>query len=108
MIDICNLRHNKPKYEYDFKVDRSSILGNPFILGKDGDRDTVCELYKQYFKEKILSKDKKFGNELEKLIEAYSTHKKLRLFCWCSPKRCHAETIKELIEKYVLITELRK
>ena len=26
---------------------------------------------------------------------------KVRLFCWCAPKRCHGETIKKwLIEKY--------
>ena len=23
------------------------------------------------------------------------------LACWCAPKRCHAETIKKFIEKYL-------
>jgi hypothetical protein len=37
-------------------------------------------------------------NELKRLIDIYKKHGRLRLFCWCAPKKCHAETIKELIE----------
>ena len=32
MIKIINLKNNK---EDCFKIDRSSIFGNPFIIGKD-------------------------------------------------------------------------
>lgn len=32
MIEICNLRKEKPKYSYDIKVDMSSVLGNPFEM----------------------------------------------------------------------------
>ena len=31
-IEICNLRNKKPKYLYDVIVDRSSPLGNPFVM----------------------------------------------------------------------------
>ena len=32
MIQIKNLRNQKPQYPYDVKVDRSSVLGNPFFM----------------------------------------------------------------------------
>ena len=31
--------------------------------------------------------------EIERLAERVKVGKKLRLLCWCSPKRCHADTI---------------
>ncbi len=35
--------------------------------------------------------------ELSVLQTLYQEHGKLRLFCWCSPKKCHAETIRDYI-----------
>ena len=32
-----------------------------------------------------------------KLLRLYEKHGTLNLFCWCFPKRCHSETIKEYI-----------
>ena len=31
--------------------------------------------------------------EIERLAERVNAGKKLRLLCWCNPKRCHADTI---------------
>ena len=41
MIEICNLRKQKPIEPYDVKVDRSSILGNPFVMRSEMERDSV-------------------------------------------------------------------
>ena len=30
------------------KIDRGSRWGNPFVMGEDGDRDDVCDLYEKY------------------------------------------------------------
>ena len=41
--------HNKYKEQYDVYIGRPSIYGNPFQIGKDGDRQQVVEKYKNYF-----------------------------------------------------------
>ena len=105
MIEICNLRKQKPIEPYDVKVDRSSILGNPFVMRSEIERDSVCDKYELHFKSKIKNKSERFLNEILNLINIYKKYNKLRLFCWCSPKRCHAETIKKYIEDNVCIED---
>lgn len=101
MIEICNLRYENVKFNYDIKVDRSSILGNKFYMKNECDRDLVCNKYEIYFKEQIEKNNIAFVNELRKLYLIHKTYGKLRLFCWCYPKRCHAETIKKFLEQYI-------
>lgn len=96
-IEICNLRKSKPCYSYDFKVDRTSPIGNPFFMANESQRDKVCDNYDKYFYEQ-MKKSNSFRNTVETLMAIYIQTKRLRLFCWCSPKRCHAETIKKYIE----------
>ena len=98
MIEICNLRNEKIKYAYDIKVDRSSILGNKFYMHNESERDLVCEKYKAYFDMQIR-RNLAFANEVSRLAYLHEKYGKLRLFCWCYPKRCHAETIKEFLER---------
>jgi hypothetical protein len=96
MIEICNLRKEKPKNAYDFKVDRTSILGNPFFMKDETCRNDVCDKYKEYFYIQI-EKSRRFSEAIEALIAVYIQTGKLRLFCWCSPSKCHAETIRDYI-----------
>ena len=91
VITIHNLHKEKPSEVYDFKVDRTTTLGNPYVMTNESQRNIVCDLYKKNF-EKVTS-----VKSLEPLILAYKQYGKLRLFCWCSPKRCHAETIRDYI-----------
>lgn len=89
-----NLRASKQTKKYDIIVDRRSILGNPFYMINEGYRDEVCKKYETWFKSSMLSNEKvkSKANDLRRLYKKYG---KLRLFCWCAPKRCHAETIKK-------------
>ena len=114
-IEICSLRNRRLEYAYDVRVDRASVLGNRFVMRSEVERNTVCDLYKEYFDNMVLqtkgmfmdgSPDlakitkfadaatlKRFSDELNTLIYKALKFDKLRLFCWCAPKRCHAETI---------------
>ena len=100
MIKVKNLRNQKPKNPWDVRVDRQSVLGNPFVMKNESERDLVCDQYEKYFREKLQS-DTAFRNEVDRLICIYKSHYRLNLFCWCSPERCHAETIKNFIESLV-------
>ena len=97
-IAIKNLRNEKPQYEWQVKVDRSSVLGNPFYMADESQRDKVCDKYEDYFNWIIQNKSSAFYKEVGRLLSLLKKYGKLELFCWCAPKRCHAETIKKYIE----------
>ena len=100
MIAVKNLRNERPHEVYQVRVDRSSVLGNPFYMANESERDEVCDKYELYFAEKLKT-DKAFVNELRRLYKIHQQYGRLELFCWCAPKRCHAETIKRFLEKYI-------
>lgn len=99
MIDISvkNLRTEKPINPWDVKVDRSSWFGNRFKMKNESERDKVCELYKEWFYDELT--DSAMQAELWLLQDIYFKYGKLNLFCWCYPKRCHADIIKDYLEK---------
>ena len=101
-IEIRNLRDSKPTQPWEVRVDRASVLGNPFRMVSEDQRNAVCEQYEQYFNNIVRTKSNvEFMNELRRLFKLAKKHGKLRLFCWCAPKRCHAETIKKFLEQYL-------
>ena len=67
------------------RVDRGTDWGNPFVMRHEGERDRVCDLFSQYAIWR-LSVDPTWLLFL----------RGKNLACWCSPKRCHAETLLEL------------
>ncbi len=108
MITIHNLRNEKPTEVYDVIVDRRSPLGNPSDMKHNENlRDKVCDDYKEWFKYvtscwhegKVVTEWKEQFHFIWRLILLHKEHGKLRLFCWCAPKRCHAETIKKYLEE---------
>ena len=99
MIEIINLKDENPKYLYGVYVDRRTPVGNPYHLHDEKLRNGICNDYETYFYNQLTFDNKKFKKYLNKLIDIYKRNKKLRLFCHCYPKRCHAETIKNFIEE---------
>lgn len=75
---------------FDVKIDRTTPFGNPFILGKDGDRTTVLSKFRAYF-EKRVNEDAFFRRQV-------LTLRGKRLGCVCSPKLCHGMIIVEWLE----------
>lgn len=66
-------------------IGRGSKWGNPFVIGKDGDRNAVCDKHKQYLWKQINS-------EKIDLVELASLHDK-NLVCFCAPLRCHGDEL---------------
>lgn len=101
MISIKNLRGGVKLTEaWQVRVDRSSVLGNPFDMCHDERRrDEVCDKYVAYFEQQRKCNEA-FVNELRRLYCIHRHYGKLELFCWCAPRRCHAETIKAFLEKW--------
>lgn len=81
---------NKYKDSYDVYIGRGSFWGNPFIIGKDGDREDVIKKYRQHLWKQIQKGDV----TKEMLLELRGK----RLGCFCKPKACHGDVIKSAVE----------
>ena len=99
MINIYNM-HDTTRVSsiYDVRIDRKTIFGNPFPMKKESERDVVCDLYDDYFNQRIQH-DKKFKEALDLLVLFYIINHNVNLLCWCVPKRCHGLTLKRYIEQ---------
>jgi hypothetical protein len=72
--------------KYDVYIGRGSKWGNPFIIGIDGDREEVIELYRQY----ILGSPK--------LLASLPELQGRRLGCSCKPAFCHGDILAALAD----------
>lgn len=77
--------HCLPAFEAVY-IGRGSMWGNPFVIGKDGTRDEVCEKHQA----KLWADTQAGWVTLEQLA---SLHGK-SLICHCAPRRCHGHTLK--------------
>ena len=83
MTRVVNLRREK----CDVRIDRRTKWGNPFRIGIDGDRDEVCDKHARW----IMTQPH--------LLAALEELRGKRLGCWCSPLRCHGDTLAKLADK---------
>jgi hypothetical protein len=93
-IKVVNKKFYKGKGEY---VGRGTPLGNRFIIGKDGTRKEVIELYRRWLWELVKVEDVEIMDELKRLLRKWETDGKLVLICYCKPKPCHADIIKNAL-----------
>jgi hypothetical protein len=94
MITVVN-KYKEPNHIY---CGRGSLLGNPFKMIDESERDLVCEKYEKYFYEQIeVVKNEVMLKEL-RIIYKQALDGDVNLGCYCSPKRCHCDTIKRFVE----------
>jgi hypothetical protein len=70
-------------------IDRTTIFGCPFKIGRDGTREHVMEKYRRYFYSRLAA-DPGFKKEVHQL-------KAKILGCWCKPLPCHGDVIAEYL-----------
>ncbi len=68
---------------------RLSPLGNPFVIGRDGDREEVIRKYRDFLKIAIQNYDR-IKTELERL-EELNKKGDVILICLCAPSKCHGD-----------------
>ena len=96
-VQIVNKYKSVPQ-AYTIYCGRGSALGNPYVA-KDrtqSERDRVCELYKDTF----VSRMKESQSMKDQLNLIWNTGRRngiVELQCYCYPRRCHCETIKDII-----------
>lgn len=67
---------------YDVYIGRPSKWGNPYVVGRDGDRTTVIELYGHYL-----------NDHPELRIAAREELRGKVLGCYCKPMACHGDLL---------------
>jgi len=82
--NLINWAKSEGKYVFIGRGQYDLGWGNPYELDKDGDRDAVCDHYRNYFFYKTSLHFK-----ISKLIGKV-------LGCYCYPKRCHGEILANL------------
>jgi hypothetical protein len=78
-------------------VGRPTVLGNPFVIGRDGDREAVIQQYRRWLWNEIRRGAGPVFDEICRLAELAKAGD-LILSCWCAPQPCHAEIIRASIE----------
>jgi hypothetical protein len=99
-ISVGRRGENVRGYE-NIKVDRSSILGNPYVMNGEADRDFVCNQYEIHFKKAVASVGSPFHKEMIRLYNLAKSGKHLNLMCHCAPKRCHGNTIRDFLRGHL-------
>ncbi len=83
-------------------IGRPSPLGNPFShldnvakhVTKVGSREEAVSRYGEWLDEKITSRDTSVIQELNRLL-ALAQGGPIKLVCFCAPKSCHGDVIRE-------------
>ena len=76
---------NKFYQQYDVYIGRPSKWGNPFVIGKDGDRNEVIQMYREWIVKQ------------PHLMAALPELKNKTLGCFCHPAACHGDVLAELV-----------
>ena len=106
MVEVVNMLHcrdfGKPG---DFRCDRETKWGNPFIMYEQHMRDRVCDLYEDYLdaitepdNEKMVRNMLKIGgltptqvdlwiNKTGGFLDVNELKGAVRLGCWCAKER---------------------
>ena len=98
-MEIVNLKGRKSKalepgevycgramYRGGWKLPASK-WANPFAIKQEWERDQVIEQYREY----LLTN--------EELMDSLEELSGKTLACWCAPKKCHCEVIREVLSE---------
>jgi hypothetical protein len=100
MITVANIRTTKEGLYIGRTMPRlpGSVLGNPFRLEREADREQVCGRYEMWLEAK-LTWDSPQRAEIYRLRDIHQRGETIVLLCWCAPKLCHGDIIKRIVER---------
>lgn len=76
----------------------NSPLANPFNIGKKFNRETSLFNYKHWLINSYKNKEAPSYKELIRVLNLYKVNRNLNLVCWCKPKACHGDIIKQVLD----------
>jgi len=100
-IEVVNIKNAGDNGYY---IGRPSILRNRFVIGSDGTREEVIAKFRSWLWAEMQKGDVIF-NEMLKLMNM-AVEGDLVLTCWCKPKACHGDVIRNALNYLIHETEL--
>ena len=91
VVNIKNFHENEVDGEV-INIMRPSILGNPFRMNSEDEREIVVRKFYHYLREQFKKKEEVY-QELMNIVEKINAGKDVYLVCCCSPKLCHGDVI---------------
>jgi hypothetical protein len=85
MPKVLNMKDVQEFNQDMIYIGRPSKWGNPFIIGKDGNRKEVIQKYQEYLK-----------NNSNLIIEVKKELKGKNLVCHCAPLKCHGDVLLQI------------
>ena len=105
-INVVN-KHHHQKNPNDFYVGRGSALGNPFsqmegtkATYKVLSREMAINNYEPYLEEQIKKRNPEVIQALNAIYKL-AEKGEVNLICYCAPKKCHGDIIKNTILKKI-------
>lgn len=80
MPQVLKMRRGQVVKPGQVRIDRATKWGNPFVIGRDGTRDQVCDKYEAWFETQ--------PHLIAALPEIAAAD---AVLCWCAPLRCHGD-----------------
>lgn len=108
MIKVIH-KKDADKYDNVIYVGRGSVLGNPYtsIQGREtlakfvvDSRQESIQCYKEYLLKCIEEKEEKICSIMND-IYLLSSKGDVCLACYCSPRSCHGDIIKQVVESKI-------
>lgn len=110
-IIVANKRTGVQFAGLAYYIGRPSALGNPFVIGRDGDRCEVIAKYQDYFYDQLVDPDTALHREFMTLLKMIRNNERLgqdsRLICWCNPLPCHGDIIRIELERRLGMQEFK-
>ena len=104
MITVVN-KYKEPNNIY---CGRGSILGNPYYFDKSAisdskykvaTREEAIDKFREYFYAELDRGNTNMLHMLEYIKQQEKEHGNVNLGCYCKPKACHCDVIKEYLDK---------
>ena len=87
-IVVGSVHHRREQVTDGVYIGRPSLFGNPFVIGRDGDRAEVIDRFREYAVDRCY-RDPAFRAAVASLHGRW-------LVCWCAPLPCHGQVLLEL------------
>ena len=91
-MTVVNKRTHTPTSN-DVYIGRGSMWGNPFRIGRDGERDDVIRMYTAMMVRRLE------GTDADGWLHDLAKLKGKTLVCYCAPLACHGDVLEQLIEE---------
>ena len=89
--------HREP---FDVCIMRPSILGNPFVIGRDGTRKEVVEKFRFDFERRMAKSSASGMSAADFAFQASVENLRgKKIGCCCSPAACHGDVYAEFLNR---------